>query len=74
MERFLDIFLIFISIILIVLIILQQRGGSYGSFFGSLSNFSFSQRRGIEKYIFQLTWFFVGLFLFISYFRILVLK
>jgi preprotein translocase subunit SecG len=74
MEKFLDILLIITSLVLILLIILQQRGGSYGTFFGPLSNFSFSQRRGIEKYIYQITLFLVGLFLIISYFRVLILK
>ena len=64
MINFLDILIIFNAIILIILIILQQRGESLGTIFGFSGSFSFSQRRGLEKYIYYLTWIIIVLFLF----------
>lgn len=51
-----------VSIILIILIALQQRGASLGSAFGSGGEF-YSQRRGIQKKIYYATIVLAGLFL-----------
>lgn len=47
---------IIVSILLIVSVLLQQRGASIGGAFGG-DNFSstFYKRRGIEKFLFQAT-------------------
>jgi len=70
-NTFLDILIIINSIILIVLIILQQRGSNLGTFFGSWTSFNFTQRRGIEKNIYNLTWILVILFLLLSFVRMM---
>lgn len=69
MKIILDVLIIVVASFLIFLIILQQRGGSLGTFFGFSGSLSFGQRRGLEKYIYQLTWFLAILFLFLSYLR-----
>ncbi|GIW66364.1 MAG: hypothetical protein KatS3mg095_0262 [Candidatus Parcubacteria bacterium] len=71
MINFLDIIIILIAILLIILIVLQQRGESLGTIFGFSGSLSFSQRRGLEKYIYYLTWGLGILFLLLSYLRIL---
>ena len=40
-----------VSVLLIISILLQQRGGSLGSAFGG-SETSYASRRGVEKHIF----------------------
>jgi preprotein translocase subunit SecG len=70
-NTFLDILIIINSIILIVLIILQQRGSNLSTFFGSWTSFNFTQRRGVEKYIYKLTWILVILFLLLSFVRMM---
>ncbi len=72
MAFLLDILIIILAIILITLIILQQRGGSYGSLFGFSGSLPFFQRRGLEKYIFIITWVIAVLFLLISLIRIYI--
>jgi protein translocase SecG subunit len=51
MNQILTIAQLVVSILLIISIILQQRGGSLGSAFGG-SDTSYATRRGAEKYIF----------------------
>lgn len=70
MTKILDILVIFLSIILITLIILQQRGGSYGSLFGFSGTLPFFQRRGLEKYLFILTWVIAIMFLVVCLLRV----
>jgi len=70
MKLLLDIVIILLSILLIGLILLQQRGGSYGSLFGFSGSMPFFQRRGLEKYIFILTWVVAILFIVFSILRI----
>lgn len=70
MAILLDITIIILASLLITLIILQQRGGSYGSLFGFSGSLPFFQRRGLEKYIFIFTWIIAVLFLLISLIRI----
>ncbi len=70
MAKLIDIVIILNSIALIILILLQQRGGAYGSLFGFSGSLPFFQRRGFEKYLFYLTWILVFLFLILSIIRI----
>lgn len=51
MIQILTIAQIVVSILLIITILLQQRGGSLGSAFGGADT-SYATRRGAEKYIF----------------------
>lgn len=69
MKLLLDILIIISASILIVLILLQQRGGSFGSLFGFSGNLPFFQRRGLERYIFILTWIIAVIFLLLSLIR-----
>jgi len=59
---------IFFGLLALVLILLQQRGVSGGAFFGMKTEF-FTKRRGMERYIFILTWFFIALFVILAYLR-----
>ena len=54
MQNFLPIFQIIISVVLMVLILLQQRGTALGSAFGQESG-AYATRRGIQKKIFWAT-------------------
>ena len=62
----LDIILILISISLIFLVIIQQRGGSLGTIFGYAGTMPFFQRRGLEKQIYYLTWILAFLLIILS--------
>lgn len=58
---------IIISIILIILVLLQNRGaGLAGSLFGGSGGVSFQTKRGLEKTIYILTIIFALFFLIIS--------
>lgn len=70
METILDILVILLAVVLIILILLQQRGGSYGSLFGFSGSLPFFKRRGLEKYLFIITWIIAILFLLISLLRV----
>lgn len=72
MFNILDIFLIILSITLIILILLQQRGGSFGTIFGYFGSMPFFQRRGIEKQVYVLTWIVGALLILFSILRILL--
>lgn len=67
----LDILLILVSVILVVLILIQQRGTFGGAVFGAGSAEVFFKRRGLEGLIFKLTWSFFVLFLIFSLVRFL---
>jgi len=54
-----------VSIILVVLIAIQQRGAALGSSFGGGGEF-YSSRRGIQKKIFYATIAVAGLFIVLS--------
>ena len=56
---------IIVSSILIVFILLQQRGEALGSAFGGTGEF-YSKRRGVEKYLFWSTIGLGALFLILS--------
>ncbi|MFH0847173.1 MAG: preprotein translocase subunit SecG [Chloroflexota bacterium] len=71
MRIYLDIALIIISVVLILAILLQVRGGGLGSIFGEGGSV-FRTRRGIEKTLFRLTIILVILFVAISLFSLKV--
>ena len=54
-----------VSILLVVSILLQQRGGSLGSAFGDAGT-SYASRRGVEKHIFWISVILVIVFLSIA--------
>jgi len=62
MKNFLPIFQIVVAILLIVFILLQQRGTALGSAFGESGGF-YATRRGIQKKIFWATIVFGALFI-----------
>jgi preprotein translocase subunit SecG len=55
METYLDIGLIITSIALITFVVLQSRGSGLGGLVGGETGGIFSQRRGIERTLFQAT-------------------
>lgn len=65
MATYLNIAQIIISIVLIMALLLQVRGGGLGGIFGNPESV-FRTRRGIEKTLFQLTIALVVLFIIIS--------
>lgn len=65
MANFLLIAQIVLSIIIIILILLQQRGTALGSAFGESGGF-YATRRGLEKKIFWLTIISGALFIILS--------
>ena len=71
MNQTLTIIQIVISIALIVLILIQAKGTGLGRTFGSGGGTSFS-RRGLEKFIFKLTFVVVVLFLVISILQLVI--
>jgi len=62
---------IIISSLLIVLILLQQRGTALGSLFGGEGGY-YSTRRGLQKKIFWLTCIVVVCFIVLAIFNLLV--
>lgn len=62
MEEYLPTAQIIISSLLIIFILLQQRGSALGSVFGGAGGF-YSTRRGLQKKIFWLTCILAVLFL-----------
>ncbi len=65
MQTYLYIALIIISVVLVLAILLQVRGGGLGGIFGETSTV-FRTKRGIEKTLFQLTIILTVLFIIIS--------
>lgn len=63
MKTIVSIAQLVIAVILIILVLLQERGGGVGEAFGGDSGFA-SQRRGMEKYLHIAT--ITGLVLFIA--------
>jgi len=61
---------IILSVIIIGLILLQQRGTEGGILFGSQTQY-FLKRRGLEKNLYYLTWIMIILFVFISLLKII---
>jgi protein translocase SecG subunit len=66
----LSIIQIILSIIIITLILFQQRGAEGGILFGSQTQF-FLKRRGLEKNLYYFTWFTIILFVFVSLLKII---
>lgn len=61
MEKIYDIIQIFLSILLIIVILLQQKGAGLSGVFGGSSNV-YSTKRGIDKILFNATIVIVCLF------------
>lgn len=70
MKQFLPLIQIVVSVILIVLILLQQRGQGLGSAFGGEGGF-YGTLRGVQKKIFWATVVFGVLFLVLALFNLL---
>lgn len=54
MEKYFYIALIIVSVVLILVLLLQVRGGGLGGIFGQADS-TFRTRRGLEKTLFQFT-------------------
>ena len=65
MQTYLNIAQIVLSVVLILSILFQVRGGGLGGIFGQADTV-FRTRRGLEKTLFQLTIVLVVLFIIIS--------
>jgi len=65
MQTYLNVAQIVLSIALILIILLQVRGGGLGGIFGRADTV-FRTKRGVEKTLFQLTITLVVLFIIIS--------
>ena len=65
MQTYLNVAQIVLAIALILVILLQVRGGGLGGIFGQASTV-FRTKRGVEKTLFQLTIILVVLFITIS--------
>ncbi|OGK29765.1 preprotein translocase subunit SecG [Candidatus Roizmanbacteria bacterium RIFCSPHIGHO2_12_FULL_33_9] len=65
MKNLLLIVNIVIAIIIVVLILIQGKGGGLGSAWGG-SGDAYQTKRGVEKFTFQITVFFVIIFFILS--------
>ncbi len=70
MNQILIIAQLVVSILLIISILLQQRGGSLGSAFGGLDT-SYATRRGMEKYIYWASIVLAVIFIVLAFFNFL---
>jgi protein translocase SecG subunit len=66
----LSIIQVILSIIIITLILIQQRGAEGGVLFGNQTQF-FLKRRGLEKNLYYFTWLTIILFVFVSLLKII---
>lgn len=74
-QAALQIAAIIVSVMLVVLILLQVKGGGLGSLFGGETGMGITRtRRGLEKTLFQLTIVMSIVFLAISIVAVLVLQ
>jgi len=71
MKEYLPIAQITVSSLLIILILLQQRGSALGSLFGGEGGF-YATRRGLQKKIFWLTCVLAIAFLALAIFNLIV--
>lgn len=55
MEKYLNIALIIISVMLIISVILQSKGAGLGGLTGADTGSVFTARRGVERTLFRLT-------------------
>jgi len=69
MQTYLNIAQIVVAIALIIIILLQVRGGGLGGIFGQPGTV-YRTRRGVEKIMFQLTIVLVSVFLVIAVFTL----
>lgn len=67
----LNILQIIVSIILIALILIQERSSGFSGVFGLQGSAPYSTKRGLEKIIFYLTIFFAVLFAVLSILNII---
>lgn len=71
MDRILQISSIIVSVLMIVLILLQVKGGALGNLLGGDAGGGFTHtRRGLEKTLFQITVFLCIAFMGISLFSV----
>lgn len=70
MNNFLIIIQIIVSVVLVALISIQGKGGGLGSAFGGSG--VYHERRGVEKFVFQLTIGLTVLFLITSVANLLI--
>ena len=74
-QSALQIAAVVISVILVILILLQVKGGGLGSLFGGESGMGITRtRRGLEKTLYQLTIIMSVLFLALSIVAVMVLQ
>jgi preprotein translocase subunit SecG len=73
MDNFLNIAQLSIAILLIISILLQHRGTSLGGAFGGETNV-YRSRRGIEKFLFYLTFVLGVIFVSLAVINVLVKK
>ncbi|MFC2005459.1 preprotein translocase subunit SecG [Chloroflexota bacterium] len=71
MQTYLNIIQIVLSIALVLVILLQVRGGGLGGIFGQADTV-YRTRRGVERTLFHLTIILVVLFILISIITLLV--
>lgn len=71
MHNILPVLQIICSVILVGLILLQQKGGGLGTSFGS-ETLVFSARRGLEKIIYYLTIIFITAIIILSILRLTI--
>lgn len=70
-SKVLDILQVVLSVILIIAVLIQQKGSGLGTAFGGSSNI-YSTKRGIDKTLFQITIAVSILFLAISIVNLIV--
>ena len=74
-QSALQIAAVIVSVILVILILLQVKGGGLGSLFGGESGMGITRtRRGLEKTLYQLTIIMSVLFLALSIVAVMVLQ
>ena len=71
MKTFIIIAQIAVSVLLIIFILLQQKGTALGSTFGGTGDF-YSAKRGIQKKLSLLTGIFGGLFILLAILNLLL--
>ena len=65
MPNFLLLINIVVGIVIVILILIQGKGGGLGSAWGG-STETYQTKRGVEKFTFQITVFFVVIFFILS--------
>jgi protein translocase SecG subunit len=63
MKNYISIFQLILSIFLIILILIQNKGTGFGRVWGGTTSFT---RRGLEKFIFKITFVISAIFIIIS--------